>query len=525
MKSLKLIAQYIYYLLVLLIYLSRSAHWGFSHDENQFIAAGQLLADRGLLPYINYPYTHMPYGVLFYALTAKISGYDYLAGRVLNAIGWLICSLLIVYIFKLFWKTGSSIAGFVWEIVIVYIFLNHPSMLLIAGEALNHSLASLFSLLALMFFIELIQQKYSSPWPAFGSGACICLAALIRFNYASLIVLLSFLFLIFKLVLNPPRISRTLLSFSAGLFTAAIPALGLIINSPNAFFYGNLVYPRLNTIYYQELLFKSNMDLGSKIRGFLSHILSSPIDFILYALLIFVGVTSLVFFLRRKSPYDLSKLAMAGFAGTLFLTAFAPTPTQQQYFFAPLPFLVVILALVGFEIYQKNKWGFYLTILCIIFALNPSIKVTNPLSELGYLSNPSQWTPLQVHEFGVELKQYVPKGRILTLIPMIPLEAGYDTYPFTATGPFSWRTSLLLSSQRRTQYGVTSPDELSGLLSRLPPDAILTGFESPYDGFTKNDPGTLETPFIDFAKENGYKPMILPASFVYRPITLWIRQP
>jgi hypothetical protein len=525
MKSFKLIAQYVYYLLIFLVYLSRSVHWGFSHDENQFIAVGQLLAYRGLLPYVDFPYTHMPYGALFYAFTAGISNYDYLAGRILNVVCWLICSLLIVFILRLFWKSGSSFAALIWEFVIVFIFLNHPAMLLITGEALNHSLASVFSLLALLFFIHFMENKYSPLWSAFGCGASISIAAFIRFNYASLVVVLFILFLIYKWVQKPPGFSRTLLSFSAGSLTAALPALSLIIHSPNAFLYGNLVYPRLNTIYYQQLLFKTNMELSTKLSGFLSHILSSPVDFIFYALLILIGLTSFIFYLRKKSIIDLNKLAVASIAFTLFLTAFAPTPTQQQYFFAPLPFLVIILAVVGFEIYQKNKVGFYLSIVVLLFVLNPVFQITNPLSELSYLSDPSQWTPIQVHQFAGEIKQYVPKGRILTLIPMIPFEAGYDSYPFTATGPFSWRTSLLLTSQRRARYGVISPEELTSILDQNPPDGILTGFESPYPGFVRNDSGTLETPFIDYAKMHGYQPVILPATFVFRPITLWVKPP
>jgi hypothetical protein len=525
MKTIKLIAQYIYYLLVLLIYLSRAAHWGFSHDENQFIAAGQLLSDHGLFPYVNYPYTHMPYGALFFAITARISNYDYLAGRVLNAVACVVCCLLIVYIFKLFVGTRYTVALLIWEFVIVFIFLNHPSMVLIAGEVLNHSLASLFSLLALMFFIHFVQQRYSPDWAAFGCGVCVCLATFIRFNYASLIVVLFFLFWMYKWILNPPRFLKSFQSFIAGLLTAALPALVLIFLAPYSFYYGNLVYTRLNTLYYQELHFKMNMDLGSKISGFLSNTVSSPLNFILYALLVFVGITSFVLFIRKKSPTDLNILAVATFAFTLFLTAFAPTPTQQQYFFAPVPFLVIILAIVGSEIYRINKPVFYILILGMLIALNPKPDVTNPLDELKYLSNPSQWTPLQVHDFAEEIKRYVPKGRILTLIPMIPLEAGYDIYPFTVTGPFSWRTSLLLSSQGRARYDVISPKELAALLNQYPPDGILTGFEAPNAGFTNDDPGTVETPFIDYANNNGYRPIILPASFVQRPITLWVKGP
>ena len=523
MKSLKLTLQCFFYLFVLFLCLSRSAHWGFSHDENQFIAAGQLLADHDLLPYINYPYTHMPYGAIFYAITARISNYDYVAARVLNSFAWLICCLLIVIIFKLFGSTKSSIAIHVWECVIVFIFLNHPSMTLIAGEALNHSLASVFSLLALMFFILFVQQRYSPPWMAFGCGVCISLAAFIRFNYASLIAVLFLLFLTYKLVLNPPRILSSFLSFSAGLLTAALPALVLFVLAPNPSYYGNIVYTRLNTIYYQELHFTSGMLLSSKIRGFLSGTFSSPLNFILYTLLIYVGITSFVLFLRKKSPVDLNYLAVATFAFTLFLTAFAPTPIQQQYFFAPVPFLVIILALMGLKLSKKNILVFYMAVLLLLFAMDPKLRVANPLDEFKYLSNPSQSTPIQVHDFAEEIKQYVPKGRILTLIPMIPLEAGYDIYPFTVTGPFSWRTSLLLTSQRRTTYGVISPEELPVILKKDPPDAILTGFEDTNAGFIRNDPGTLETPFVNYAKENSYTPISLYPSFIGHPITLWVK--
>jgi hypothetical protein len=221
---------------------------------------------------------------------------------------------------------------------------------------------------------------------------------------------------------------------------------------------------------------------------------------------------------------ELNSLAVATFAFTLFLTAFAPTPIQQQYFFAPVPFLIIILAFMGIKLYQKNNFVFYMAILAILFfTLVSSLKVTNPLSDLEYLSNPLQSTPMQVHDFAQEIKQYVPKGRILTLSPMIPLEAGYDIYPFTVTGPFSWRTSLLLTSQRRTKYSVISPEELPAILRLEPPVAILTGFEDPNAGFIRNDPGTLETPFVNYAKENDYTPISLNASFIGHPIILWVR--
>ena len=130
---------------------------------------------------------------------------------------------------------------------------------------------------------------------------------------------------------------------------------------------------------------------------------------------------------------------------------------------------------------------------------------------------------MQVHELATNIRQLVPEGRVLGLESMVPLEAGLDAYPFTATGPFSWRTSLLLTPERRAEYQVTSPDELTALLKTTPPDAILVGFEEPNPGFERKDMGGLETPFSEFAANNGYRAERLEAPFWPRGLTLWVR--
>ena len=69
---------------------------------------------------------------------------------------------------------------------------------------------------------------------------------------------------------------------------------------------------------------------------------------------------------------------------------------------------------------------------------------------------------------------------------------------------FSWRTSLLLTAERRADYKVVSPEELRALLEAQPPEAVLVGFEEPNPGFERNDMGGLERPFSEFAIQNGY---------------------
>ena len=64
---------------------SRALNRGISHDEYQFIASGELLARHALLPYVDYPFLHMPYIAFANAIPAFFS-YKMLAVRIFNSI-------------------------------------------------------------------------------------------------------------------------------------------------------------------------------------------------------------------------------------------------------------------------------------------------------------------------------------------------------------------------------------------------------------------------------------------------------
>src|SRR5690349_6190270 len=61
------------YFPLLLILLGLSLCKRLDHDEHQFIASATLLARRGLLPYRDYPYFHMPHMVFIYAALFRFS--------------------------------------------------------------------------------------------------------------------------------------------------------------------------------------------------------------------------------------------------------------------------------------------------------------------------------------------------------------------------------------------------------------------------------------------------------------------
>ncbi|HET6845626.1 MAG TPA: hypothetical protein VFH29_02255, partial [Anaerolineales bacterium] len=513
----------------LALLVARAVSGNISHDENQFIAPGQFLAYNGLLPYVDYPYTHMPYAIPFYALSALLSDYDLLAGRLLSALFWFGCIVSMVAIGRRLTPSqtgandGPSWGRLIWEFALVLALIQDATAQFVLHAALNHSLATFFSLISVLFFVLGVQE--ADRWRAapFWSGVFVAMAGLTRFNYASLVVVLLAGWLIHGIQREPRAWKPCLLRYGEGVLLASLPALVLVLLAPRQFYYGNIVYIRLNTVYYEALLHRTGMDMASKLGGFASIVVAEPMEALLYAVLLVTVIAALMRARQRREKPDIVRLTIAAVAFTLWMTAFAPTPLLLQYLFAPLPFLLILLMAAEIRLPRFGPAARTVGALAVAAAVILGVVRRNPLPDFGVLARPNKWPPMRVHELAVTIRQLVPQGRVLALQSMVPLEAGLNAYPFTATGPFSWRTSLLLTPARRAEYKVTSPDELAALLQATPPDAVLVGFEEQNSGFERKDMGGLETPFSEFAASNGYTPQHLDAGFGSRGLTLWIR--
>lgn len=530
MRAFKFAIQLLFYGFILAFLVSSSAAAPISHDEGQFIAAAQVLVEHGRLPYVGYPYTHMPYAIAFYAAVVALTPYDYLAARLLTSVVWLLSLFALVALARTIRGRPAflsadppSIPELLWEFALVIAFVFHPVIANILGFALNHSFPTLFSLLALLFFVRSLRPEAFSYRDPFLSGVFVSLAACTRLNFASLVLVLLILWILPSRLFLAGGTLKTLARYIGGVLLAAVPGLLLLAIAPLRFYYTNLVFPRLDAAYFQGLLFDSGMDLSSKFMAFASTLLQRPIDWILYAALICFAILSLVRLVRRRSPWDLGLFATAGFAFVLWLTAFAPTPGLPQYFFAPLPFLLLLLEWSLLELRRFGPRLYLPAAAAVLFLLSANTPPPDPSNMLGVLGRPSSWTPVEAHDFAISLTQYVPAGPVLTLTPVLPLEAGYDVYPFTINGPFIWRTSLLLSPQRRAAYGVVSPEELGAVLAEAPPAAILTGFEASNAGFELGDTGGLETPFMDYAIQHSYRRYDFKPAVYRHPVTLWVR--
>src|SRR5204862_6698159 len=75
-KILLVSAITLFFLLLLLGLFARAMNRDLDRDEGQFIAAGALLARHGYLPYVDYPYFHVPN--LAFAFAALFAQCDHL---------------------------------------------------------------------------------------------------------------------------------------------------------------------------------------------------------------------------------------------------------------------------------------------------------------------------------------------------------------------------------------------------------------------------------------------------------------
>jgi hypothetical protein len=81
------------------------------HDEHQFMASAFMVAERGLHPYCDFPYFHMPNMVYLYAPFFLLTESPFLAARLFVGLcGLGICLVIFQVTRTLFWRSGQGYA-------------------------------------------------------------------------------------------------------------------------------------------------------------------------------------------------------------------------------------------------------------------------------------------------------------------------------------------------------------------------------------------------------------------------------
>jgi hypothetical protein len=189
--------------------------------------------------------------------------------------------------------------------------------------------------------------------------------------------------------------------------------------------------------------------------------------------------------------------------------SFLPTPTWYQYFYAPLPFALLAIALglsyLTQETSQARNWFLLLLIQLVLLA---NTFVLLDLRRISYLRYVDLWKPLVIHQVGEDIREQIgSEGWVFTIAPIYPLEGGLQIYAPLATGVFAFRSGSLLNSEQRQYQGIVSSENFETYLDQDLPEGILVGFNQ-----------ILEEPIIQYAVSKGYRPQPLD-----KGLTLWVR--
>ena len=484
----------------------------FSHDEHQFVSGGWLLGEHGMLPYRDFPFHHLPNLLFFYAALGQLSPAPLWNARVLSVV---FAVATFALIFQYSWRRERGPSGWLAGGVATCLLLFSPLFEYTSGRAWNHALPTLLSVAAFVAHTRAGGQQYRfRGWV--WSGMLLGLATGARLTY----LLAAVPFLAF-LLSNQPRgfRIRPAAAHVLGLAIGLLPSGLLFGLAPRQFAYGNLVYQVLNTRYRQALGMTGGMDLPGKLAFLREDVLSEPAQSLLFgAFLIVVAAAALR---SRRTPRASSRefWLASGVAGFLGLSALAPTPSWVQYFYAPVPFIALGLAiyLVGAKPgFPAGKLIAGLLVAGMVMLRMEAVR------GLRIIFEPEAWVPAQVHALGVAVSERTEGGRLLTLAPIVAIEGGLEIYPELAGGSIDWRVARSFSSERRPVYGVMAPEDLEPVLEDRPPAGILIGFELKTEGFSLNEMGGLERPLEAIAGGLGYRAQAIVSPVVTTGLTLWV---
>jgi len=493
----------------------------FSHDENQFIAAGRLVAN-GLLPYRDFPSNHMPYLTLVYAAIFKATDWNLLSARAASAVSAALAAGIVFALTSSFFRGRPALTRFTISGAACLILITNPIFRYTSGRAWNHDLPTLLTLAAVALFLQSRPGARAPKW-MLGSGALVGLAIGTRLTY--LLALLPF---VLGILLSRPgegwlgKRSDTG-AFGAGLALASLPWIALFAAAPRRFIFGNITYQTLNTDYRELLAHRVGETLLGKAVFFYHVLVDKPTNLLLFLAFGIAAVWIGVKFVKRKAELPREIILLGGLALILFASAFVATPSWYQYFYVPVPFIILAITFALSVVWPVDaRWGQALSWIAMVVLLAGGIALVSQ-ADWPSLRDARSWVPVQAHELGIDVGKIVGEGKVLTLSPVFPLEGGLDIYNSLATGPFSWRVAPLLTQEKRREIGLLAYSDLETALAGDPPVAVMVGFEAGNEGFERGSMGGLEVPLDDFAREHGYTLVTLTTPLIGHEVRLWLR--
>jgi hypothetical protein len=444
-----------------------------NQDENQFIASAYLLSSKSLLPYIDYPYFHVPNLVFVYAGLFRIFGHPFFIARSFSAV----CAALSLGLIssvayqRVSCTRVSSKIGFALGSGLFLIA--NPLFQYTSGKAWNHDLPVLLILAA--GSILLFSENWIRPrvW-LLVSGFLIGWAAGTRAAYVlAVLAFVVYVWIHNKESARSDRIKNVAVLLG-GIAIGLLPTIYLLISNAPNFVFGNLEYARLNTQYRLNTNFGGDFTLSEKLAFFVREILSSPATATILLAFFIICIPKL--WSSPSAPTEREKgIFWISLVLLLIIAGFLPSPMFRQYLYAPIPimyFAIIFYISDGIPAWRKlEPIQLFIAALVAVVAISGLQNLPLMTKKVVDVEN---WVPYQVRRVGKSLSAELPQGNVLTLAPVYVTEAGLDIYPEFAMGSFAFRVSGFLGAEERKRFKMISPEDLGTFLENNPPVAILT---------------------------------------------------
>jgi hypothetical protein len=467
------------------------------------------------MPYRDFPFFHAPNILFVYSVLFSFTSHLLLASRLFSAACAVLTAILIFITALRLWNGPRNWTSLLTAAFGVLLIVSQPLYLCTTGLAWNHDFPMLLLLLAVLAHCG---------WMRTGRGRLLFLGAVLlglaagsRLSYVPPIAAFAGAVLFMK---RGAARWKSLAVFAVGMTASLIPSAAMFALSPSAFLFGNLGYPRLSLIYAREILHQRPFTQAGKL-VYVRHLLLEQHAALLLLVLLFLVILFLC--VRRKASAQLELAFVTTVAFCCLLGSLAPTPPNPQYYYQPIPFLVlgIIFGIVSLYAQAKNgnrKLAGPLLAVAVAVISIARCKLMAACIGLVFLScfhagrqaNSGSFVAEDAHQLGLQARACVGSGKVLTLAPIYPLEGGLDIYPEFSTGPFAWRTAFMLSATDRLRFKMVSATDLDELLRTDPPSGILAGVEDEQ----------MEYPLIQYAKQHNY--VQLPMS---KGLTVWVPRP
>jgi hypothetical protein len=477
-----------------------------NHDEHQFMASAYMVARQGLQPYRDFAYLQMPNLVYVY-VPFFFTHNPFLTARLFTALcGFGLCLAVFLISGSLFRPLGLLPATVISAASTV-LLSNTVLFQYASSRVWNHASATLCAVLAFLLHNKAIREA-RLVWFVL-SGFALGMALGIRLTFAPLIVPFVLAILFFRSAPWPGK-ARRALAFAIGGIVGNLPAIYFCLTSYQDFVFGNLRYRQLDVRYAtQELPHGTATNLAGKIHHLLqtfspgSGNLLVPIVAVVSLIMLSIAV------IGRSSKPGREVVFLVALLPFLLVGCFAPTPPQYQYYFALIPFLLLLelyaLSSLGSPKLLRAGAAFLVVVAAISFF--PNAPLRKNIGHATRLYRPQDWMPLQVEKESQWIKQELASrgpGKVLTLSPLYVIEAGLPIDKRFVTGPFAWRISHLISADEAEARHLPYAPAIDELLRKDPPMAVLTGHEHE----------NIEEPIISRITALGYWPTKTPSGLV-----------